>query len=151
MVSPGKTQSAGLWLILVVLLAVCAPICRADTESPDKAAKGNDRPNDYRQVRAPSLSKTEVRRILKKAGFPAKAIPKMLRIARCESALSATAEHVNRDGSANFGLFQIHESNWKDCQFSKAELADPLNNARCAYRIWQRQGYAAWRNCLGKP
>lgn len=28
-------------------------------------------------------------------------------------------------------------------------ISDPYNNARCAYQIWQRQGYRAW-NCYAR-
>jgi len=81
---------------------------------------------------------------MERAGFPVEAIPAMLQIANCESSLSATAEHLNRDGSVDVGLFQINERNWEVCNLSKAELSDPDNNARCAYQVWQRQGYDAW-------
>jgi hypothetical protein len=95
------------------------------------------------------LSELEVRQVLHKAGFPAKAIPSMLRIAHCESSYSAMAENVNQDGSVDFGLFQINERNWGGCNVTKPDLSDPYNNARCAYQIWQRQGYRAW-NCYAR-
>jgi len=109
-----------------------------------KMEKGNIRPSNYGKVHGPSLSEPEVRQVLNKAGFPAKAIPSMLQIAHCESSFSATAENMNRDGSVDFGLFQINERNWGGYNVTKTELSDPYNNARCAYQIWQRQGYGAW-------
>jgi len=102
------------------------------------------RPSNYGKVHGLFLSEPEVRQVLNKAGFPAKAIPSMLQIAHCESSFSATAENVNRDGSVDFGLFQINERNWVGCNVNKTELSDPYNNAKCAYQIWQHQGYGAW-------
>jgi hypothetical protein len=111
-------------------------------------AKDNIRPNNYGKVSGPSLSEPEVRQVLERAGFPAKTISTMLQIAGCESSFSATAENVNRDGSIDVGLLQINERNWRECHVSKTELSDPNNNARCAYQIWQRQGYNAWGCCF---
>ncbi len=108
------------------------------------SAKDNVRPNNYGKVKGPFLSESKVRQVLERAGFPAKTISTMLQIASCESSLSATAENVNRDGSIDVGLFQINERNWRECHVSKTELSDPNNNARCAYQIWQHQGYNAW-------
>jgi hypothetical protein len=177
MVSPFTLRSAGILLALVIFLSVHAPICRASTDQdkaafpsqnapnrtvrkadtsshrpfgnllPIKAAKGNIRPNRYGKVRGPFLSGTEVRQVIARAGFPAHAIPTMVQIARCESSFSVTAENVNRDGSVDFGLLQINERNWRGCHVSKAELSDPDHNARCAYQLWQRQGYGAWGCC----
>ena len=109
-----------------------------------KMEQSNIRPSNYGKIHGPFLSETEVKLALNKAGFPAKAIPSMLQIAHCESSFSATAENVNRDGSVDFGLFQINERNWGRCNVTKTELSDPYNNAKCAYQIWQRQGYGAW-------
>lgn len=108
------------------------------------SAKGNVRPNNYGKVSGPFLSESKVRQVLEKAGFPAKTISTMLQIASRESSFSATAENVNRDGSVDVGLFQINERNWRKCNVSKKDLSDPYNNARCAYQIWQHQGYNAW-------
>ena len=107
-------------------------------------AKDNVRPNNYGKVSGPFLSESKVRQVLERAGFPAKTISTMLQIASCESSFSATAENVNRDGSVDIGLLQINERNWRECHGSKTELSDPYNNARCAYQIWQHQGYNAW-------
>ena len=121
---------------------------KADTShrrsSRSLSAKGNVRPNNYGKVSGPFLSESKVRQVLERTGFPAKTISTMLQIASCESSFSATAENVNRDGSIDVGLFQINERNWRECHVSKTELSDPNNNARCAYQIWQHQGYNAW-------
>jgi len=148
MLSRFTLQSAAIMFTLVVLLPGYAPICRASTALPNKAATGDIKPNSYGKVHGPFLSEPEVRRVLKKAGFPAHAIPTMLQIARCESSLSVTAENVNRDGSVDFGLFQINERNWAGCHVSKTELSDPYNNTRCAQQVWQRQGFDAWGCCI---
>lgn len=117
-----------------------------DHRSP-KGARKRGRAYNHGQASGPFLSRLEVKEVLVRAGFPAQAIPTMLRIANCESSLSATAENVNRDGSVDMGLFQINERNWEACSVSKAELADPEGNARCAYQVWQQQGYGAWGCC----
>lgn len=112
--------------------------------SRSPSAKDNVRPNNYGKVSGPFLPEPEVRQVLARTGFPAQTISTMLQIASCESSFSATAENVNRDGSVGVGLLQINERNWRECHVSKTELSDPYNNARCAYQIWQHQGYNAW-------
>ncbi|MCX5869283.1 MAG: transglycosylase SLT domain-containing protein [Deltaproteobacteria bacterium] len=158
MVSFCKRKSAGVLLTLAIFLSIDAPMCQASIDShkmlleqnmpkrttPPKAANGNIRPNNYGKVSGPFLSEPEVRQLIEKAGFPPKTISTMLQIASCESSFSVTAKNVNRDGTIDVGLFQINERNWKGCNISQSELSDPYNNARCAYQIWQHQGYNAW-------
>lgn len=50
---------------------------------------------------------------------------------------------ANHDGSRDFGLWQINSGWWP--QFGGiAALAVPINNARAAYAIYQRQNWCAW-------
>lgn len=50
---------------------------------------------------------------------------------------------VNRDGSRDFGLWQIN-SGWWPRFGGMTALGEPSANARAAYAIYQRQGWCAW-------
>ncbi len=53
------------------------------------------------------------------------------------------AEHVNKDGSIDKGLWQVN-SRWFSQFGGREALADPLNNARAAHAIYGIQGWCAW-------
>ena len=71
---------------------------------------------------------------------------------------------VNRNGSKDYGLFQINDKYWcsntstkgKDCNVTCAELlTDDITKAStCAKKIFKRHGFMAWygwrNHCQGK-
>lgn len=62
----------------------------------------------------------------------------------------------NKDAarSVDAGLLQINSGHWQECGGLEAVL-EPLNNFRCGYRIWLRQGFNGWctypGGCGGGP
>lgn len=55
------------------------------------------------------------------------------------AALSA----LNRNNSRDLGLWQVNSAWWPQFGGQNA-LVNPLNNARAAFAIYQRQGWCAW-------
>jgi hypothetical protein len=41
-------------------------------------------------------------------------------------------------------LLQINDIWIKECKLSEADLANPLKNAKCALKIYKKQGLTAW-------
>lgn len=76
-----------------------------------------------------------------RAGWPASEIPYALRIIQCESSGNPMAEN-----SCCTGLFQIHETHGH----SRAQLRDPLYNARVALDLWRESGWQPWE-CHTRP
>ncbi|HFC77038.1 MAG TPA: hypothetical protein ENJ27_02310 [Candidatus Moranbacteria bacterium] len=64
----------------------------------------------------------------------------MLAIAKAESRLIPTAEHTNKNGTKDIGLFQINSIHGYDSN----KLKDVDFNINVAREIYDRQGIAAW-------
>lgn len=77
------------------------------------------------------------------AGFPAKDIPIMVAIAGAESGFRTDATNHNKNGSTDYGLWQINGTANKDV-FGRGDWRDPVVNARMAKIIFDRQGLKAW-------
>jgi hypothetical protein len=73
--------------------------------------------------------------------------PRYVSLAMCESGLRADA--VGYDASHNqynYGIFQVSQYHG----WSYNYLVNPLNNAKVAKIIWDRQGPGAWPVCSRK-
>ncbi len=89
------------------------------------------------------LSEQEVMTHIREAGFPEESVNTMLCVAQHESARRPRAINVNRNGSTDYGLFQINGSVWGSrCEIDR--LFDPAYNARCAKIVFDEQGLTAW-------
>lgn len=79
------------------------------------------------------------------AGFAPPTAHTMTCIAYYESSLNPSAVNstLNKDGSADWGLFQINEKVWSSqCDVDK--LLDPVYNIKCAKIVYDAQGLDAW-------
>jgi len=67
----------------------------------------------------------------------------MYRIMKCESGFDPNAHNPewHRGCQGSFGLLQVA------CVHGYNNLYNPESNVEAAYRIWQKQGYWAWKNC----
>ena len=67
----------------------------------------------------------------------------MYRIMKCESSLNPRAHNPewHKGCQGSYGLFQVA------CVHGYSNLYDPESNIEAAYRVWQKQGYWAWKNC----
>jgi hypothetical protein len=65
-------------------------------------------------------------------------------VAGAESGWRSTATHRNRDGSTDFGLWQINSVHAD--VFASGDWRDPYANARMAHAVWTRAGrsWAPW-------
>ncbi|XP_055619623.1 lysozyme-like [Toxorhynchites rutilus septentrionalis] len=83
-------------------------------------------------------------------------------LAAAESSLSTTKTHRNRNGSTDYGLFQINNRYWCStpgyrsasnvCQVACSDLMkDDITKAvNCANKVYARHGYNAWEGWKAK-
>lgn len=90
-----------------------------------------------------SLSANQIAGYAYQAGFRGDVLTKMVAIAFPESGGNPNATHTNRNGSIDYGVWQINSGANGDVLRS-GNWRDPAANARMAYTIWQRQGLQAW-------
>jgi hypothetical protein len=108
-------------------------------------------------------SESQIKELLRQAGFPESAIPTMVKIAQLESTNNTRA--FNPEGrDLSYGLFQINMKDddprnpnmgkerrkWFGLK-SNEELYDPLTNAKAAYKLWsskekqgKNKGFTHW-------
>ncbi|XP_067002032.2 lysozyme [Anabrus simplex] len=92
-------------------------------------------------------------------------LPDWVCLVEAESGRNTAAKGgPNRDGSYDFGLFQINSRYWcglngkgGDCNIKCSDLLndDISDDAKCALKIYRRHGFSAWygwkNKCNGKP
>lgn len=74
------------------------------------------------------------------AGFTRVQLPVMIAIGLAESGGDPTAEHVNADGSIDYGAWQINSVHG----FDVTSLLTLYGNAKAAKAVYDQQGYGAW-------
>lgn len=95
------------------------------------------------EIKAVFLSIAAVLGFIKEAGFPEDVTPVMLCIVELESSLNKNAININKNGSKDYGLFQINDKWWgSKCDVDR--LLDPAYNAQCAKIVYDTQGLTAW-------
>ena len=98
------------------------------------------------------VSKSQLVKLLRQAGFPEKDIPTMVGIAGGESSFIPSQHNPNANtGDNSYGLFQINMLGAmgpeRRRQFgieSNDQLFDPATNVRAAKNIYDSQGLGAW-------
>lgn len=117
--------------------------CAADTseDDPENVAESEDHLLAGRR-----LSEREAATLMRSAGFPESSIGKMLCTIKYESNFYERASNKNRNGSADYGLFQINSIHFgrSGCASSASGLYDAAANTRCALVIYKSQGINAW-------
>jgi len=93
----------------------------------------------------------EMSHYLSDAGFKGSDLSNMLCICQCESGNDTNAVNYNTNSSWDTGLCQINDANWKGsggvCHafvHKQSDLCAAKTNAKCAYTLWQVQGFAPW-------
>ena len=91
------------------------------------------------------MTKEQVARTIEKAGFPREIVPVVTCIAELESNFKPYAMNRHNTNSTNdYGLLQINDI-WKgSCKLSESDLINPLKNAKCALKVYNKQGLTAW-------
>ena len=92
------------------------------------------------------LSQTEAASLIRSAGFPSSVVGKMLCTIKYESNFYERASNKNRNGSVDYGLFQINSLHLGNggCPSSSSGLYTASTNAKCAYQVYKSQGVTAW-------
>lgn len=66
-------------------------------------------------------------------------------IIACESSWNHRATHRNRNGTVDYGLFQINSGGTlQSLGLSAASALDPQANIDAAYRLFRRRGWQPW-------
>ena len=71
---------------------------------------------------------------------------KMVCIAKAESGLNETKVNsvLNRNGTVDYGLFQINSIWLDECGVEPRDLLDAYVNIACASNIFKQRGFYAW-------
>lgn len=78
------------------------------------------------------------------AGFSFAEAHVMTCVAKYESSFRTNAENTNKNGSKDYGLFQINTIWHKNDKCKVAYLYNPVYNTLCARHIYEVQGINAW-------
>uniref|UniRef100_D1FPX6 lysozyme n=1 Tax=Simulium nigrimanum TaxID=683695 RepID=D1FPX6_SIMNI len=105
----------------------------------------------------------ELVRALRQNGFPENQLRDWVCLVRAESGLKTHATNHNKNGSTDYGLFQINSKYWcgqgrtgGDCKIKCESLLndDIADDSKCAKLIFKRHGFSAWygwqSKCKGK-
>ena len=102
------------------------------------------------------MTKEQVAYTLERAGFPREIVPVVTCLAEKESNFNPNAVNIqNINNSKDHGLLQINDIWMKTCNLNASDLSNPLKNAKCALKVYKKQGLTAWvtynkfkRTCL---
>ncbi|XP_049541918.1 lysozyme c-1-like [Anopheles darlingi] len=114
-------------------------------------------------VSGKTFGKCELAKILVDKGISKSAVPDWICLVQHESAFSSTATNKNKNGSTDYGLFQINNKYWcdsgygtNDCKIACKSLIndDITDDIKCAQLVHRRHGFNAWygwlNHCKGK-
>ena len=132
-----RAHGTDLWAWAVVLVVTFLAVALAPTPA-----------------RAETLTETEVAQIAVKF-FPAREVPRVIRVAQCESGLDTNAVSAGWDafwGHYDYqGLMQISAHIWQSdadrIMGYQSDLRDPVVNIATAAFIWSSGGWAHWPYC----
>lgn len=88
------------------------------------------------------MNPVEIYMLLKRAGFMPDEATTMVAVAMAESGGRPAA--LNDQGEYSTGLFQINTAPGANTDLAYLDLTDPLQNARAAKIVYDRQGLQAW-------
>uniref|UniRef100_G3MMW8 lysozyme n=1 Tax=Amblyomma maculatum TaxID=34609 RepID=G3MMW8_AMBMU len=112
--------------------------------------------------RAKIYGRCELASTLVRNGIPKNLIPDWICLATAESSLNTKAINKNKNGSTDYGIFQINNGYWCSpgrhniCKVSCSALrSDNISpSIQCAKVIFRRHGFNAWygwkNKCKGK-
>ena len=138
----GQFQIRLLAVAVVTLTTIAG--CAADT-TDDGSSEPTGESQDH-LLAGRRLSEHEAATLIRRAGFPESAVGKMLCTIKYESNFYERASNRNRNGSVDYGLFQVNSTHFHDagCPSTAAGLYDATANTRCALNIYRSQGSNAW-------
>jgi lysozyme C len=139
--SKSSPLGAALFAAALSIVSFSAVGCGAAAEPEEDLGE-----SEGHLLAGPRLTPSQVAGYLRQAGFPEAVVGKMVCTAKWESSFYTRASNTNRNGSTDYGLFQINSIHLRDtgCPRSAAALYDPLTNTKCAYAVYKMQGINAW-------
>ncbi|CAH2232673.1 lysozyme-like [Pararge aegeria] len=107
------------------------------------------------QCESKTFKRCELVRELRSQGFPENKLRDWVCLVESESSGNSNkVSKENKNGSRDYGLFQINDKYWcshtstagKDCNVTCAELItdDITKAAKCAKKVFKRHGFNAW-------
>ncbi len=128
-----------------IALALLLPLFACGGEDPS-ADDGAGTTEDVAPLLAGTqLTPSHIAQLLRDAGFHESVVPKMVCTAKYESSYFTRATNTNRNGSVDYGLFQINDRIWLHaCGVTRSELFDPATNAACAKKVYDSGGLNSW-------
>ncbi|XP_055602142.1 lysozyme-like [Uranotaenia lowii] len=106
---------------------------------------------------AKTFDKCSLAKALQAQGFNKADLPNWVCLVQNESAMSTNKKNNNKNGSTDWGLFQINDRYWcdpqektkkssNDCKIKcSALLTDDITVAStCAKKVYKRHGFDAW-------
>lgn len=137
----GQIQMRLLAVAMVSLTTIAG--CAADTTGDDTEGIGESQDHLLAGRR---LSEKEAATLIRQAGFAESVVGKMLCTIKYESNFYERASNKNRNGSVDYGLFQVNSLHFHDagCPSSATGLYDAAANTKCALGIYKSQGINAW-------
>ncbi|XP_055619622.1 lysozyme-like [Toxorhynchites rutilus septentrionalis] len=119
-------------------------------------------------IEAKKFDKCSLAKALLSQGFSKNDLRNWVCLVQNESGMDTTKKNNNRNGSTDWGLFQINDRYWCDPQDKnkktsnecKVKCVDLLSDniapaSTCAKKIFKRHGFKAWygwiNKCQGKP
>lgn len=129
---------AAVALASIVAVAGCTAPTVDDEESVDESQD--------KLLAGRRLSEREAATLIRNAGFPSNQVGRMLCTIKYESNFYERASNKNKNGSTDYGLFQINSIHFGNgnCPSSSSGLYTAATNAKCAYTIFKSQGNNAW-------
>lgn len=130
-------------LMTVASLCLVAFVgCAAETEEDE----GDTATSEDKLLAGRQLDESEVADLLRDAGFPEKVVPTMVCTAKWESAFFERAYNKNKNGSKDYGLFQINSIHLNDdnCPSTVDGLYSAAKNTQCAFNVYSNEGLTAW-------
>ena len=131
--------------LLAVAMVSLATVAGCAAETPEDESEGVGESQDH-LLAGRRLSEREAATLIRQAGFPESVVGKMLCTIKYESNFYERASNRNRNGSSDYGLFQVNSIHFRDagCPSSAAGLYDAAANTKCALSIYRSQGVNAW-------
>ncbi|MDB4945998.1 MAG: hypothetical protein JWP97_5532 [Labilithrix sp.] len=132
--------------ISVAIVALASVLASAGCAAPSVDDEESTEESQDKLLAGRRLSESEAATLIRNAGFPSNQVGRMLCTIKYESNFYERASNKNKNGSTDYGLFQINSIHMGDanCPKSTSGLYTAAQNAKCAYTVYKIQGNNAW-------
>jgi lysozyme C len=139
-VPQARRAKSPLWVTLLAFASLTG--CSSGDEAEPESAMDTEA---QQLLAGRRFSEGELATLLRDTGFSEDIIPTMVCTAKWESSFYSGATNRNRNGSTDYGLFQINDGYWLGpCRVSRKQLLDPATNVACALVVYESGGLGSW-------